>query len=642
MTGAVRVLGLMLALLVLGWPAAAHAQVDMDLSAPRQVEVGQPFEVKLQALSGDGDPEGARLNAPPGFSVQGPRVGTSWQVGINNGRMTRRTGLNATWVLTAKAPGKYSIGPASVQLEGKTYRSSAQSVEVVPEGSLPRAPRRRSPFGGMFDPFDFDPFGKGSGMPDIDDLLNDGEPPVGDYPEELATDAALDSLAFIVAKARPTRVYLGQQVTFQVIAYGARGPFQEASSKEAGRTDFFSYALVDGTSSVPVQRVPIGDSIWYAAKVREAVLFPLRAGELEIGPMEFGFAGMRYGRGGGVLRRSRPLKITVAEPPLQGRPAGYQLGDVGRFRLEAQVEPREIQAGGSISAVVTLSGTGNLPAELRVPTRKGVDFLTPTVRATPRVENGVYGGSKVFTYVIQLGEAGTVDLGEIRLPYFDPETEQYQTASVNLGQVRVTPAPGAAQAASQATPPSAANGLEQLVSSLAPRGALTALPAAEPMLTDRPLSWLLLLAAPLLVLLGQGLSWLMRRTGSWLSTRRSAPGLRINQLLREAAHSASSDPAATASTVERALYLALETRFGIKARGLLRPELITQLQQRSVSERLCREISECLEACDGLRFAPDAAAVAAELPTRARELTAALQASKPSAGHKPASEGALA
>lgn len=640
MTGTLRALGLSLALLVLGWPVAARAQVDMELSAPGKVEVGQPFEVKLQALSGEGDPEQARLNAPPGFSVQGPRVGTSWQVGISNGRMTRRTGLNATWVLTAKAPGKYSIGPASVLLGGKTYRSSAQSVEVVPEGSLPRAPRRRSPFGGMFDPFDFDPFGKDPGMPDIDDLLNDTEPPLADYPAELATDAALDSLAFIVAKAQPTRVYLGQQVTFQVIAYGARGPFQEVSAKEASRNDFFSYALVDGTSSVPVQRVPIGDSVWYAAKVRELVLFPLRAGELEIGPMEFGFGGMRYGRS--LLRRSRPLQITVAEPPLTDRPAGYQLGDVGRFRLEAQVEPREVQAGGSVSAVVTLSGTGNLPAELRVPTRKGVDFLTPTVRATPRVENGVYGGSKVFTYVIQLSEAGTVELGEIRLPYFDPATEQYQTASVALGQVRVTPVGNAAAAPSSDVPPSSASGLEQLVKSLTPRNELTALPPAEPMLTDRVSNWLLLLAAPLLVLLAQALSSLIRRAGSWLNMRRSAPGVRINQLLREAEYSASSDPAATASAVERALYLALETRFGIKARGLLRPELVTQLQQRSVPEALCRAISDCLEACDGLRFAPDAAAAAAELPKRARKLTAALQARKPGAGEKPAGEGALA
>jgi hypothetical protein len=328
--------------------------------------------------------------------------------------------------------------------------------------------------------------------------------------------------------------------------------------------------------------------------------------------MEYGFGGGRYGTTGGrpLSRTSQPLTITVAEPPLEGRPSGYQLGDVGRFSLSAEVSPREVEAGGSVSAVVTLSGVGNLPQQLRVPTRTGVDFLTPSVKSKPRLEAGAYGGTKVFTYVIRLDTPGAVDLGEISLPFFDPETQQYDVARTVLGTVNVKPSSKPAAAQPSAAPPS---GLDQLLHVLRPRPTLASVSGRGRFLADRPMAVLLLVVPPFAIVLLQALLLLQRRSTSWLARRKSSYRTRVNEQLREASTLLERDPRAAASALERALYLTIEARFQIKARGVLRPELVRLLTAAGVPVELGQQVTACLETCDSVRFAPLEAATMAEL-----------------------------
>ncbi|HTM46881.1 MAG TPA: BatD family protein, partial [Polyangiaceae bacterium] len=531
---------LLMCLLCLVFSPSAYCQVEMQLEASsRAVEVGQAFQVSLTAQSPQGNAANPQLMAPRTFVVNGPSVGTSMNISIVNGSMVRSSGLTAQWVLAARSVGKFTIGPATVEAGGSRYQSRPISIEVVAKGTLPQAPqRRRSPFGGLFDPNDpFDPFGNMPnmpGMPRLNDLLPDQQPEPSDFPQEFATEAALDPVAFLRATAMPRRVYLGQQVRFKVLAYGSRGPFQEVSSQDAARPDFVSQAVVNAPANPELYRVPIGDDIWYAAKIRDLILFPLREGELQIGAMEFGFGGPRYASSSpGVLRRTAPITITVAEPPLQGRPPGYQLGDVGHFGLSATVEPRQVEAGGSVSAIVTVTGIGNPPAQLRVPTRKGIDFLSPTTRTTPQMTGELYGGTKVFTYVIRLDEAGTVDLGEITFPYFNPDTQSYEVAKAPLGRVAVKPGQNTATGAASAAPPTQ-NGLQRLLQTMAPRQTLTPFAYERAYLTDKPLAWFSLLLSPLLVLLVQLGLRIARSANSWRSARRDAPARRIAEQLEAA------------------------------------------------------------------------------------------------------------
>src|SRR5258706_15816406 len=74
---------------------------------------------------------------------------------------------------------------------------------------------------------------------------------------------------------------------------------------------------------------------------------------------------------------SLALRVVARLP--DGRPVGCRVGEGGGYTVSAQIEPRQIQAGGSVSVVAKLEGTGNLPYKLLTPEQNGVEWLEPTL-----------------------------------------------------------------------------------------------------------------------------------------------------------------------------------------------------------------------------------------------------------------------
>lgn len=591
-----RSLGPVLAVLAVLFVAllhrTVHAQVSIDTEvSARRVEVGQPFQFQITATgSGGRTPTDPVLRAPPGVEVRGPSVGTQTQVTVNNGRMTQSTGISATWTLIPQRVGTIRIGPATVNVGGTLERSQAVSVEVVPQGTLPRAPRR-------FDPFSFDPFGGTSPFPPNPFMRPDEPEELPPVPEELRLERAPDRIAFLRAVASPKNPVVGEQVTLRIYAYGARGGFREANPTEPSRADFLAYTPVDAGVMEQGVRLRIGEQEFIAAKIRELSLFPLHSGDLVIGPMTMTFQGPGYR--GPVVRQSERLVLHVEEPPLAGRPPGYRLGDVGELELSARVDPLRITAGDGVSVVAKLSGTGNLPLSLVVPQRRGVDWLEPSMTEDIEAKGSVVKGLRVFTYVVKIDEPGRIELGDLTLPYFDPKRRSYAVARAALGTVQVDPNPKRAAPAASAS----AVGKNGSLALPAPRRALAAYALPPPPFTDGAGFWALLLGAPLAVVLaGSGLE-LGRRTAARLKARRSDPDRLALDALREADEAARAGRSTeTAGAVERALFRAIEAGTGLKARALLRGELESALQSQGVSKDTISDTLSLLDACEALRF----------------------------------------
>src|SRR6185295_18275056 len=102
-----------------------------------------------------------------------------------------------------------------------------------------------------------------------------------------------------------------------------------------------------------------------AEMLDQMAIFPLKAGDLHTGQVRFTFGGPTLRAV--IERSSQDHVIHVTEPPRAGRPVGYTLGDVGNFSLSASVDPRKVDQGGEVAVRIDLSGTGNLPAQLRMP-----------------------------------------------------------------------------------------------------------------------------------------------------------------------------------------------------------------------------------------------------------------------------------
>lgn len=618
----------LLAVLLSLWPRAARAEIELSLSiGAREVAVGEAVQVRLDAMSTDDEaPSDPELGVPKGFEVRGPSVGTRQQVSISGFSMVTQRGISATWLLTATRPGVFTIGPATVHWKGQRRQADTVQLRVLPAGQQPRArSRARRP---RLDPFDtFDPLG--GGFDDLFDRLRGGArfDRLPAAPSDLVPERAPDDLAFLDARVDTRRAVVGEQVTLSIYAHGAQGLFQEApGAREPSHPDFLAQRLVEDGSRQPVYQYNLDGERWIAVKVREIALFPLRAGRLEIGPLEFGFLGRRYGvRSGEGLRRStRPIFIEVSEPPKAGRPPGYA-GDVGDFELRATVEPRSVPAGGSVAVRALVSGSGRLPGALVLPEQAGVEWLEPTVRDDASVENSVVGGSRSFSYVVRLTRPGTLDLGSLKLPLFVPATGRYEVASVALGSVEVE---ATESAAAEPEPPEGPR-LSDLVRFRPALGAH----APRRYWTDGAWYWWLLGLGPGGVLGAAGLIGVFGRVRRRLALRAESHATHAARALDDARQAlAQGSCGSVASAVERALYNAIEWSTGVKARAVLRADLGRELAAAGLGPELAARVGELLDACGRLRFGDGDPAGARAVVADAEALVKQLVRRAPSAG----------
>ncbi len=318
----------------------------------------------------------------------------------------------------------------------------------------------------------------------------------------------------------------------------------------------------------------------------------------------------------------------MTEPPRAGRPLGYTLGDVGQFTLTADVGPRRVDQGGEVAVRLRLTGTGNLPQSLRVPERTGVEWLEPERKEGIEPQAGVVGGWRTFGYVVRIKESGSVDLGEVSLPYWDPVLGQYQVTKAVLGKVQVTPKmPAVDPVTKQAIDQPAPDPFVALP------GARTTLAAYAPPRTrrlDGGSLWLFIAAPPLLVIaLSAGRST-ARRARERRATVKDSPAALARQALDEASRmEKGGDGKALAATLERAVHLAVEGATGLKSRGVLADDLPGELAARGVADALGDEIAGALAACEEVRFdpAPDQR-TAQDLAARVRAVVTGLEQHK--------------
>jgi hypothetical protein len=579
------------------WPAAAAAQVELSLSlGAREIGVGEAVQVRLDAMSEDGEaPSAPELSVPSGFEVRGPSVGTRQQVSISGFNMVTQTGISATWLVTPTRAGLFSIGPASVLFKGERRGAQAVQLQVLPAGQQPRSRRsRRVPV----DPFDsFDPLG-GGGFDDLFDRLRGGSrEQLPSAPIDLVPNRAPDHLAFLDARIDRRRAVVGEQVTLAIYAHGAQGLFQEApGAREPSHPDFLAQRLVEDGSRQPVYQYSLDGQRWIAVKVREIALFPLRAGRLEIGALEFGFLGRRYGvrTGDGLRRNTRPIAVEVVEPPREGRPPGYA-GDVGDFEIRAVVEPRSIEAGGSVAVTATVKGSGRLPGALRLPERAGVEWLEPTVRDDGSVAGSVVGGARTFNYLVRLTQAGAIDLGRLQLPLYDAGAKRYRVASFDLGELTVRERAQAQAAIAAPEGPHLADSVrfrDALVPHEAPR-----------FLADRAGYWWLIGLGPALVLSAAGALRLSSRVRGNLARREQSHATFATRALGDARQALGGDELRpVANAAERAIYSAAEWATGVKARAVLRADLARVLTDAGLPEPVAVRVRDLLDACGQLRF----------------------------------------
>ncbi len=243
----------------------------------------------------------------------------------------------------------------------------------------------------------------------------------------------------------------------------------------------------------------------YDLFVHHEIVFPLTAGDLEVGPATVSYSlpisGSFLSREVRHEERSGAFLIAVGSPPSSDTDRALPAREM---ELAVAVPETELRIGDAVVLSVRLSGVGNVALwpepELRWP--DGLQAYQQRASIDVQTEAGLLGGSKVFEYLVVADSSGLHRLPPPRYHYFDLSTGRNVTIEA-APIVFVTPERPQPAEPVRAAPPLLA---------------VSSLPNVERMLRDAPWwFWLLVFTGPPVVALG-----LRLRGRSWPVPRRSA------------------------------------------------------------------------------------------------------------------------
>jgi hypothetical protein len=603
----VKRLGPALAIVLLAGTARAQSAPQMQVQVDTDtVGVGDAVVVEMSATSGETMPSDPQLGASAGFAVRGQNASPSQtHISINGNRSDRYT-LTVDWTLQASKVGTYTVGPPSVVLGRTRFSGRAVTVHVLPAGQAPprrQAPQAPSPFPFQFQFSPFDPW-RNMMQPPPD--VAPAQPSQVTADPKLGLDAPRGQAYFLHATVDKTSAVVGEAVVFSVYEYIDAGAtnveVDDEDVHDAAVPDFVKRPLLKEDQAPLSGYASVGGHTWIVKLVRRWALFPLRAGDLDIGPMSVGM--LRPRAIAGAKRTSEPLRIHVSEPPLAGRPPGYAVGDVGHFSISSQVAPRSAQQGGAVGVHVEVSGKGNVPNAIAAPVQNGVEWLAPEVHdEVGPIGQDAYGGKRSFDYVVRIQRSGDVELGDVALPFWDPDLKRYDIARAHLGGLQVSPAPAAAATAAPAEAER-----ETLPGLPEPRDVLEGTPAARPHRSDSLALWIVaIIAGPLSFGAAVAFRAAARRLSAWWRGRQVSPARDLRERIA-AAHAACAkgDGRGADAAIARALEAATVAYTGVSVRGAIGGEVEARLQQSGVTPDAAKGVADLLRECEAARFSPDA------------------------------------
>jgi hypothetical protein len=317
-----------------------------------------------------------------------------------NGKVSQS--LSYTFIISGKKAGKFTIPPASIKVGNGKMESNALQIEIEKSSSA-------------------------------------------NNPGKSSDNAASNNndlfVRAIVSKVNTT---VGDQIVVTYKIYTKHAQLSYELSKAPSFNGFYTEDIAMAAKPTGVQETINGQS-YLTAEIKKLLAFPQKSGKLEIPPIELNCVVRQRVQsrsiwdqvmGGGykdveVKIKSAPLSIDVQEPNPTNKPEDYN-GAVGRFELEASLDPKELSAGDAATLKITVSGRGNLklidPLKLQLP--EELEVYDPQIKDNISVSSSGMSGSRTFEYLIIPRAGGTYKIGPQNFSWYDPEKRAFQTKGI--------------------------------------------------------------------------------------------------------------------------------------------------------------------------------------------------------------------
>jgi len=566
--------------------AAAEPEVTVTLGAvPAEVRIGEAtrLEVRVHARGGSiQNLELSDLEKYPELEIVSHQTIRPMQFSFGFGSgVQKESSLANVYILQPLVAGTYEFAPAVAKVDGKTYRSAPLTLVVLPASG-----------------------GATGGSAAATDATIESDP----------SGARYDEHAFLRTVVEPEEVYIGQQVNVTVYLYVRLGLSPQSVVPSKPSMDGF-WVHDDPVTSLQSQTVSVMGAHYRAFVLQRSAAFPQRSGELTIGPPK-----VTFDAGGRSLFDARrrldrvgvPVTVNVKPLPQPGPPDAV----VGPHSIRASLDRTTVRTGDAVTLRVDAGGVGNVQ-ELRVtlPPIVGVRTLQPVIRDQQQFQGAILSGARTWEWILIAETPGVHTVPSINLHFFDPNTEEYGSASTDA---LTFTSHGAAKLSQPAIEPVDA-GPKPSGAIFGPIRMYSALTRDEtPIRDERWFPWLLALPPILFALFILGAGAARRR-----DQRSATAGAVQRQLLRSAEDALqANDPRSFYDRIVASVTHALDSRLGEPVGGLPHAALRTRLGSEGFDDDLVQRVINELEGADFARFA--ASGVSQDEMERCRQRTAAV------------------
>jgi len=394
--------------------------VSFTASAPEVVELGQQFRL-IYTINAQAE----KFSAPAidAFSIlAGPSTSQSSNVSIINGKVTQTFELRYTYVVQANKEGEFTIPPAEVVVDKKTYKSNPVTVEVI----------------------------MGAPVQKTDESNTTGQT------TQSAQSNISNSDLYIKIFVSKQKVHREEHLVATIKLFSRLNITRLDNIRLPSFQGFIAEEL-EVPPLTSLNRERINDQVYLTGILKKYVLYPQKTGKLEIDPF---IMDVYYQKPGN--RRSRSMfedffgtvdvegrKVTsnnviinVEELP-ENKPFNFS-GAVGRLNLSASLDKENVKTNDAITLKVKVSGNGNLkyinPLNIDFPA--DFDVYDPKVLDNIKYSEGGAIGNKSFEYLIIPRHAGEFTIPEFRFTYFNTETDSYTTEKAGPFAINVTKSEG--------------------------------------------------------------------------------------------------------------------------------------------------------------------------------------------------------
>ena len=346
---------------------------------------------------------------PPDFEgfqvVMGPSqsISSSWYNGVRSYEKTY------SYTVSPTAKGNFSIGQASIDIDGKTYKSTPKRITVTEAVDRPN-----------------------------------GEATVADIADEHL---------HLVAEVSNTNPYLNEAISVVYKLY-VSNDISASSDRTIDIPKFKNFWNQDITrTNEPVRNDTYKGKPYRSKVFKRVVLYPQKSGKLEIEPFTIEmrvdvptskrdfFGRPVYASTTKIVSAGRRT-INVKPLPEQGKPVDFT-GAVGDFDFQVSTNKTSLNATESLQAEISVSGKGNLKLfQLPEPSLpSSLEVYDPEFNESVRTTISGSQGTVSNSYTIVPSLRGKYPIPPISFSYFNPKTEKYVTIASDEIIINVTSGP---------------------------------------------------------------------------------------------------------------------------------------------------------------------------------------------------------